>query len=355
MVVPKNKDQQKAIVLHKKSLVVDMHSDLQMDIIRRRGRGEKAVIVRRHLERIKQGGVDTIVLSTVSRFSFSPYSYYQTPTHSAMQMIDCIYSEVEESPDQLALITEPDAILKAKQDGKVGLILAMEGAEPLGMDLSLARNFQRLGVRVVQLTWHQRNLVSDGCAEPSEAGLSNFGKDLVKELNRLKVVIDVSHLSRKGFMDVLDISCAPVLASHANTRKICDHRRNLDDEQIKALAANGGLMGMMFVGQYVGRTDHSLENVLDHVDHVVNIVGIDHVGLGPDWIDYAPDMILGAHDVDGGILEGGAPLTAFAKGLETVTELPNMTEGLLLRGYSDENIRKILGENFLNFWEHVAG
>ena len=350
----KKEVKQKANELHSKSLVIDMHSDLQMDIVRRRGWGERNVIVNRHLPRIKKGGIDVVVLSTVSRFGFTPYAYYQTPTHSALQMIDCIYSEIEENPKELALITQSKEIVQAKEDGKVGFILAMEGAEPLEMDLSLVRNFYRLGIRVVQLTWHQRNLVADGCAEPSEAGLSNFGRDLIKELNRTKVMIDVSHLSRKGFMDVVETSQRPFMASHANTRKICDHRRNLDDEQIKALAKKGGVMGVMFIGQYVGKKDQSLEDVLDHVDHVAHLVGVDHIGVGPDWIDYAPEMILGAHDVDGGILKGGSPLTVFAKGLETVTELPNLTSGLVSRGYSDKDIQKILGGNFVRVWNEVT-
>jgi membrane dipeptidase len=269
-------------------------------------------------------------------------------------MIDCIYSEIEENPEELALITQPRDIAQAREDGKVGFILAMEGAEPLEMDLSLVRNFYRLGIRVVQLTWHQRNQVADGCAEPSESGLSNFGKDLIRELNRMKVMVDVSHLSRKGFMDVIEASEKPFMASHANTRKICDHRRNLDDEQIRGLARKGGVMGVMFIGQYVAKKDQTLEDVLDHVDHVAGLVGTDHIGVGPDWIDYAPEMILGAHDVDGGILKGGSPLTVFAKGLETVTELPNLTRGLVSRGYSDQDIEKILGGNFVRVWNEVA-
>ncbi len=348
-------DEQRAAELHFGSLVIDMHSDLQMDIVKRRGGGQRNVITNRHLPRQKKGGVDIKVLSTVSRFSFNPYQYYQSPTHSAMQMIDCIYSEIEENPEELALITKVEDIFQAKEEGKLGFILAMEGAEPLNMDLSLVRNFYRLGVREIQLTWHQRNLVADGCAEPSNAGLSNFGRDLVRELNRLNMIIDVAHMSKPGVMDVLEISEKPIIASHANTRKICDHPRNLDDEQIIAIAEKGGVIGNMFVGQYVKKSNQTMEDVLDHIDHISNLVGMDHIGVGPDWIDYAPEMILGAHDVDGGILEGGSPLVVFAKGLENVTELPNLTKGLVSRGYSDEDIRKILGGNFVRLWKAVTG
>jgi membrane dipeptidase len=356
MDITDQKETDRAIGLHYKSLVVDMHSDLQMDIVKRRGQGQTNVIANRHLSREKEaGGIDIVVLSTVSRFGFNPYQYYQTPTHSAMQMIDCIYSEIEENPEELMLITKAADIYKAKEQGKLGFILAMEGAEPLYTDLSLVRNFYRLGIREVQLTWHQRNLVSDGCAEPANAGLSNFGKDLVKELNRMNIIIDVAHMSRAGGMDVIKISEKPIMASHANTRKVCDHPRNLDDEQIKAIAKNGGLIGVMFLGQYVSKSNQILEDVMDHVDHIANLVGTDHLGLGPDWIDYAPEMILGAHDVDGGILEGGSPLTVFAKDLENVTKLPNFTKGLISRGYSDEDIQKILGTNFVKFWESVTG
>jgi membrane dipeptidase len=133
--------------------------------------------------------------------------------------------EVNESSDKLSVVFTSDDILTAKKEGKHGLMLCMEGAEPLGTDLSLLRNFFKLGVRIICLTWHQRNAVADGAGETGNGGLSNFGKKLVQEMNRIGMVIDVSHMSEGGFWDVLGQSQKPVLASHSNARALCDHPR----------------------------------------------------------------------------------------------------------------------------------
>jgi membrane dipeptidase len=260
--------------------------------------------------------------------------------------------EVSESPDKLSVVFTSNDILTAKKTGKHGLMLCMEGAEPLGTDLSLLRNFYKLGVRIICLTWHQRNAVADGAGEPGTGGLSNFGKKLVQEMNRIGMVIDVSHMSEVGFWDVLSHSQRPVLASHSNARSLCDHPRNLTDEQIKSLTQKGGVIGINFLGQFVKNQTPTVHDVLDHIDHIANLVGIDYIGLGPDWIDYAPHLIVECLDPSG-YLSQRIPIEVYAKGVEKEEELPNLTIGLLSRGHSETDIQKILSGNFLRFLDEV--
>ena len=338
----------RALELHDEALVVDQHSDIQMDVVTRRGRGETKVIERIHLPKMVTGGVDFTAVSTPPRYNYRPHPYFSTATHCALQMIDCIYMEIEENPDQLALVHTSAEILRAKKEGKRSIMLCMEGAEALDTDVSLLRNFYKLGVRIIELTWHQKNLVADGCGEPSNSGLSNFGKELLKEMNRIGMVIDISHSSEAAFWDTLSLSQVPIFASHSNARAVCNHPRNLYDDQIKSLAKKGGIMGMNFLGQFVRDQNPTVQDILDHVDHIANLVGVEHIGLGPDWIDYAPQLILNCLDPKD-YLSIRIPITIYAKGLEKEEELPNLTIGLLARGYSEKDIQKILGGNFLRF------
>jgi len=176
------------------------------------------------------------------------------------------------------------------------------------------------------LTWNHRNEIADGVFDRrTKGGLTRFGVEVIQEMNRLNMLIDVSHLSEAGFWDVLEVSRKPVMASHSNCRRICDSPRNLSDDQIKSLAGAGGVMGLCFVPDFVHLSEPSLDKLIDHVDHVTELAGIDCLGLGSDF--------------DG--FEAALP------GLEDVSRLPALTEGLLHRGYSTEAIQKILGGNFL--------
>ena len=343
---------QNALDFHHNTLVIDQHSDIQMDIITRRGRGEKKVIERIHLPKMIAGGVDFTAVSTVATFNYELHPYFTTATHNALQMIDSIYMEVDDSPDKLSVVFTAEEIITAKREGKRSLMLCMEGAEPLGTDLSLLRNFYKLGVRIICLTWHQRNAVAEGAGEPGIGGLSNFGKQLIKEMNRIGMVIDVSHMSEAGFWDVLSQSQQPVFASHSNARALCDHARNLTDQQIEALAKKGGVIGMNFLGQFVKDHSPTVHDVLDHIDHIANLVGVDCIGLGPDWIDYAPHLIVECLDPSG-YLSQRIPIDVFAEGVEIEENLPNLTIGLLTRGYSETDIQKILSGNFLKFLDSV--
>jgi len=346
-------EEERALRLHRESLVVDIHSDIHLDVIRCRGMGETKALERRHFPRWKKAGLNAVVLNTMAKFGPETYPYRASPVHNYLLMIDAIHQEIHESPDCFFQILEPDDLEKAGCDERIGIMLGLEGAEPLEMNLGFLRCYFRLGLRIMNLTWHQRNQVADGVAEPSNSGLSNFGREVVEELNRLGIMIDLSHLSKAGVQDVLEISRQPVVASHSNANAVCSHQRNLDDRQIKGIAEKGGLIGVNFLGRFVAAENPALSNVLDHVDHIAGVAGPIHMGMGPDYTDFCQDMIISARAIAG----PGQPVDdadiPYAEGLSDVTELPNFTRGLVARGYNDDDIRGILGTNFLRLFRKI--
>jgi len=284
------------------------------------------------LPRLLESGIDLQVFAAY----IQPEYKIERALHRVTQLIDRFYQVLGKHQDKLLLFTRVNDVREAEKSGKVAAMLSIEGGEAVEADLGILRVLHRLGVRAMTLTWNERNQIADGAAEGrTKGGLTNFGVELVGEMNRIGMVVDVSHLSDAGFFDVIETAKSPIIASHSNCRALCNHRRNLTDEMIKLLAEKDGVMGMNFAPSFVDENkEHAtLERVLDHVDHVVKTAGVEHVGLGSDFdgIDSTP------------------------KGLENVTKMPYFTEGLLRRGYSEDDVMKILGENFLRVFKRIMG
>src|SRR5262245_62046914 len=279
--------------LHAEAFVFAAHTDFIAGVSEGRSRGEKGVAGRRQLPLLREGGVkavcehvagDTPYFSTFAFRNVRPLS----PTKFALQALDYWYAELEETPDW-HLVLEADDFRRAEQAGKVAIVFGFEGAMPIDDDLGLLRMFHRLGIRSICLTWNGRNLLGDGVAVGSGGGLTRFGRAAVAELNRLGIVIDVSHMSDEGIRDVIEVSADPILASHSNARALCAHPRNLPDDLARKLAAQGGVIGLHMLNQFVsGSTHATLDQFLDHVDHFVRLVGGEHVGLGPDCMEQWP-------------------------------------------------------------------
>jgi membrane dipeptidase len=192
-------------------------------------------------------------------------------------------------------------------------------------------------VRNIGLTWNLRNAAADGVDETrSSSGLTNFGVQLVQEMNRLEIMVDISHLSPTGVRDVFLVSEAPVIASHSNAYALCPHRRNLTDEQLEGVASKGGVVGVTFVPNFITEDGNqaTLKGLLDHIDYMVKTMGVDHVGLGSDFDGFFNSNV---------------------RGLEDVTHLPKLTAGLVERGYGEEDVKKILGGNFIRVFREVVG
>jgi membrane dipeptidase len=335
---------EKIMELHREALVVDTHCDTlkclmpiftlprdsQWDDRSDIGMGARSSLGHIDLPRLREGGVDCQVFAISSiRDRTRPYAL-----RTAMEMIDIFYSECAAHPDGVTPVTTHGGIVEAAAEGKVAAMLSIEGADVIEGKVGMLGVFHRLGVRMVGLVHSLRNELADGVADRrTGGGLSELGVQAVEELDRLGMLIDVSHLSDAGFWDLMDVKKGPVVASHSNSRAICDHPRNMTDDMIRVMADRGGVMGMNFAPGFVHPTHATVQGVVDHIDHIVRIVGPNHVGLGSDF--------------------DGIPHTPM--GLEDVTKMPNITAELFKRGYTEEDIKKILGGNHLRLMKEVLG
>jgi membrane dipeptidase len=296
-------------------------------------------------------------------------------------MIDSVYRAVERHPRDLMFATSVADIRRAKRTNKIAALMGIEGGHAIEDSLPTLREFYRLGVRYLTLTWNNTNNWADaGRGEKKHGGLSDYGREVVREMNRLGMLVDVSHVSDETMSDALDVSKAPIIASHSSARALSNVPRNISDDLLKRIAKNGGVVQVNFYSVFVdektvapqsAERDKRLQaqqdainqkykddperlaeesdkleaanplpplpisKLIDHIDYIVKVAGIDHVGIGADF-DGANDMPEGARDV---------------------SMLPNITYELLKRGYSERDIRKILGENFLRVFaeaERVA-
>ena len=321
--------------LHREAVVVDTHCDtlkcLIPEFTRPRdsmwddrsdiGMGVRSNLGHVDVPRLLEGGVDCQVFAVSSERTRTPAH----PLRTALEMIGRFYRECE-SCGSLTPVTSHDEVVDAKRKGMVAGLLSIEGADVIEGKIEILSVFHRLGVRMVGLVHSLRNQLADGVTDRrTGGGLSELGAQAVEELDRLGMIVDVSHINDEGFWDVLDHTKHPVIASHSNSRAICGHPRNMTDEMIVALAENGGVMGMNFAPSFVHPTLATLQGVVDHIDHIVDLVGPDHVGLGSDF--------------------DGIPSTPV--GLEDATRMPYITEELVKREYNEVDIKKILGGNHL--------
>ncbi len=361
--------------LHQQALVVDTHIDTPQRLLDEGfDMGPRDTQGHADIPRMKEGGLDAAFMSI-----YVDMRRYQGPqaTQRALQLIDSVYEQVARHPDQLVLATSAEQVRRAHQQGKIALLMGMEGGTPIADDLRLLRIFHRLGVRYMTLTHSLNNHWADSATdEPEHNGLTDFGRDVVREMNRLGVIVDISHVSDQAFYDALRVSQAPMIASHSSCRALCNVPRNLSDDMIRALGENGGVIQITFVRNFIDQ-DYAdafaevreeyfarwrelgekyaddprglraarrrlrqeyrrklpavpWQRIVDHIDHAVQLVGVDHVGQGSDF--------------DGATMPDGMDDASF---------LPRLTQELLNRGYSESDIRKILGGNTLRVLEEV--
>ncbi len=328
-----------------------MHSDIQCEVIRRRSLGETHILDQVFYKPLRMGGVDTIWFSTPPHLMHYP-SYRGDYIQAGMHCMDVTSVELEECRDHFLLATKTKDIIEAKKTGKTAILLGFEGADPVGESLGNLRNYYRLGLREIQLTWNYKNQVCDGIYEKRNAGLTEFGRELIKEMNRLGMLIDTSHINSRGLEDALDASSQPIYMSHTSSRSLVDHPRNITDEHAKRIGKKGGVIGVCFLPQFVAPKQATVEHVLDHLDHFVELVGSDHVGLGPDFIDYCLEVM---RDALKGLAYDSGETFQYPEGAEDTTKLLNLTRGMVARGYSDRDIENVLGGSMLRLLEKVIG
>jgi membrane dipeptidase len=253
----------------------------------------------------------------------------------------------------VVLGTTGEDVIRAKKDGRTAIFLGFQNIQPLENDLRLLKLYHHMGVRIIQLSYHFRNAAADGGGERIDSGLSLFGISLVKELNRLGIVVDLAHVGKQSVLQAADISEDPVIASHSNPRSLVDAYQNKTDEEIKAIAEKGGVIGVTAFPRLINKDPDraTIDDLLNCIEYIDKLVGVNHVGIGLDfaegWAEYPPTRMT--------LMKIDKRVYTYPPGIQTVTEFPNITKGLIQRGYSDAEIRKILGENFLRVFKKVFG
>lgn len=321
--------------------LADMHSDLPLALLKRRFDGVEGSLREEWLPRLRAGGVNVVVCAVYVDSLFLP----EGALRRAVQLVDALYEEIDACRDEIELARTAADVERITNDGKIAALLAFEGAEPFGQDLAALRLFHRLGLRMVSFAWMRRTAFGDGTWEnDSRGGLTRLGRQAIQEMNRLGIIADVSHASDQTTWDILEASAQPVIASHSNARAIADHPRNLTDDVIRAIAASDGVVGIVAVAGYIADREATISRWVDHVDHIINLVGIDHVAVGCDFYDEI-EKLGAAHDIPAWAPPRGlGALTV--EGMATWNDLPGLTSELLRRGYDESALRKIYRDNF---------
>jgi len=284
--------------------------------------------------------------------------------HSAIQKIAIWLKKIEKNSDKLALITSVEDIYETKKQNKLGIIFHFQDTLPMGSEIELLYIYHRLGVRVIQLCYNVKNFVGDGCDERTDCGLSNFGVKVIREMNRLGILVDLSHTGYRTSMEAIEISKKPVVFSHSNVEALCPSRRNLSDDQIKAVAKRGGVIGLNGFPVFVAkRARPSVDDLIDHVNYIARLVGVEHVAIG---LDYWEGMAGVASDDEANqmynkLISSGRwkkesyppPPWWYPTDIESPLKFPNLAKALSKSGYSEKNIKLILGGNFIRVYKEV--
>ncbi|WP_340111478.1 dipeptidase [Maribellus mangrovi] len=368
--------------IHESAITVDTHCDTPMALLNddfdvaERNESPRSRV---DFPRMKDGGLDAIFFAAFTGQRERTPENTQAAYEMANKMIEKTYEVCDKNSEAAEVANEPGDVVRLEKEGKRAIYIGMENGFPIGTELGRVEEFYNKGVRYVTLCHSSNNDICDSSTDrkgPEHDGLSEFGKKVVGEMNRLGMMIDVSHISDKSFYDVIELSKAPVIASHSSVRAIAHHKRNMTDDMIKTLAENGGVIQICLLDDYIKDPDtmtvrfqkqkelrakfakpdemsddevkslreewRSLDekypkdlptvaDCVDHIDHVVDLVGVDYVGIGSDF-------------------DGGGGL----KDCADVSQFPNITAEMLKRGYSEEDIDKVWGGNFLRVFNAVA-
>ena len=322
-----------------KYVVVEGHRDVYEQLYRC-SIAEESPVRDAIAPRLIRDGINVCVYA-ISGDSYAHSQNTGRYVETALENIDHFLQEAPRSEGMISLIKTKGDLPDKVRPGNVAFILHFEGGMPLRGSIAQLRNFYRLGLRSVQPVWNFRNELGDGVWENrTRGGLTRFGVEVIKEMNRLGMVVDLAHMNREGFFQALEAAEAPLIVSHANACGMLDNPRNLADDQIKAIAQQGGLVGILALPERVASTDAALDDLLKHMDYMINLVGVEHLALGMDFVKYdGPRTLKDRHH----------PLhkPPLIKDFEEIEDLPKLIDGLQRHGYKEDEIALILGGNYL--------
>jgi membrane dipeptidase len=327
--------------------IVDAHNDLLLEIAYRAD--ESNPFGSRWLSQLRGGGVALQVCPISAQFEDLPESGLR---HALEQIVAC-YGIVRDNPTDVVFVRTRADLEDLAAGDRIGLLLSMEGAEPLGYSVDLADVFWNLGVRMFSLTWNRRNPFADGVGEPSAGGLSRLGRKLVERLVSLGAIVDLAHASEGTFADVLEaMDDGTAIVSHAACRAVFESPRNLTDAQLRAIAERDGVLGMMVLPPVIAAERSTIERVVDHIDHAVEIMGISHVGLGGDFFQQV--ALSGAvRKPPDSLRPAGMDLAFSIAELAGPADYPRLIEAMTARGYDDASLAAISCENFLRVFRRA--
>lgn len=322
-----------------------MTSDLHHDSLIIDGLNASWFLDPQVLRNLRQGGV-TAVNATIAA--------WHNPAET-FTMLGDIYALFTQHADLIQPVRTLADISAAKASQRVGFILGFQDTAPIADNPRLLAVYHALGVRIIQLTYNFQNLVGSGCQAPDDTGLTAFGREVVAEMNRLGIVVDLSHCGPRTTLEAIDGSAQPVAVTHANPRARCNHPRNKTDDVLKALADRGGVVGMVaFPLMVTGTPEATLDDYIGLIDYTVNLIGIHSVALGPDFMEAMP------REVAMRVLSGMPPeiqdqllRTPPMRGFESIARCANVTAALLARGYRPDDVRLIMGGNWLRLYRQI--
>lgn len=323
-------------------MLIDIHGDIWTDVAIKRSLGERDIIKRYHLERFRKGDMagGTFIVWV------DPPHAEERPKERFFEIIKYMCQEIWENQDILKVIYSSKDFYHAVDEGKLAIILGMEGLSPLGEDPEGIYTLYQLGFRQISLTWNEQNAFATGTRGDVNRGLTELGKRAIRIMEELGIILDVSHANDKTFWDIYEVATKPIIASHSNARALCPVPRNITDEQIKAIGESGGLVGINAFNEFihVDRDKRNVDYLISHIEHIVDLIGIDHVAFGFDFFEY-----LDAEKSQSFIEDPyrGTP------GIEDISQAPNLIRKLRDRGFSKEDIEKISYRNFLNLMDRV--
>lgn len=315
-------------------MIFDGHSDIWTDVTIRTLKGEKDILRKYHLDKLKKGNIS----GSIFVIWIDP-PYTDDPFKRTTEIVDSIKAELEYCKDSVILAKSYNDIEKAQKENKFYIFIGLEGLGSIGENLDLIDFYYDFGARHASLTWNEENFLATGARGNPDRGLTELGKKAVRKINKNNMILDVSHLNEKSFWDVISETDKPIIASHSNCRALCDVPRNLTDDQLRKIAEFNGLVGINSFNEFVHKDmdNQNIEMLVKHIVHMAEVMGIEHIGLGMDYCDFLDDSSMSSFS---------SQETSYTKGLEDASKTQNIITEMKKVGFTNEEIEKVAYKNF---------